>query len=65
MTLRCRLAIVSVLALLWAVAGCTSPAPTPTPQPVPTPTPAAVSLRIAYTSDSLGHTDPVAAVGCG
>ena len=60
-----RFAIVAILALLWVTSACVSPAPTATPPPVPTPTVAPVSLRIAYTSDSLGNIDPVSAVGCG
>ena len=60
-----RFAAVTILTLLWAVTGCAAPSPTPTPQPTLTPTAAQVSLRIAYTSDSLGNTDPVVAVDCG
>lgn len=53
----------SSIALLWAVVGCAIE--TPTPPPLPTATSEPVTLRIAYTSDSLGYTDPVVAVDCG
>ena len=65
MTSYNRFAIIAILALLWTAFACASSAPTPTVLLTPTPTPAPVSLRIAYTSDSLGNIDPVIAVGCG
>jgi hypothetical protein len=58
----------SLLATVWllsAFVGCVPAARTPAPQATATPILQPVSLRIAYTSDCWGNTDPVPAVDCG
>ena len=54
-----------LLGCLLAVTACSDEAPPATQVPTVSPPRPPASIRIAYTSDSLGHTDPQAAVNCG